>query len=299
MSDRKQSWSLKSLSLIILGGLIGSTLVSFRGSSSPVGNTVTIEKDYTASSYAPHISVEYNPGASNTISRYKDALLRLTKLKDVGTSHVAACPLEIGWRQPENLVPHFIGNKCEPWWVRDAIFLIHHIMLPSWKVLEWGGGSSTVWFSSHAESVTTIEDSGDWVKDLGELLQKHNITNVQLRHRAKQNKGNLRSFTMGCCYDNYIYGASDIQDGTLDLVSVDGRARGNCLKEAIRLVKPKGGVLVLDNYDREWYQEAINTTIPKNWLRHYASILDEKNVTEAQKTWILKDNLFTTFWITR
>lgn len=255
MSDRKQSWSLKSLSLIILGGLIGSTLVSFRGSSSPVGNTVTIEKDYTASSYAPHISVEYNPGASNTISRYKDALLRLTKLKDVGTSHVAACPLEIGWRQPENLVPHFIGNKCEPWWVRDAIFLIHHIMLPSWKVLEWGGGSSTVWFSSHAESVTTIEDSGDWVKDLGELLQKHNITNVQLRHRAKQNKGNLRSFTMGCCYDNYIYGASDIQDGTLDLVSVDGRARGNCLKEAIRLVKPKGGVLVLDNYDREWYQE--------------------------------------------
>jgi hypothetical protein len=70
----------------------------------------------------------------------------------------------------------------------------------------------------------------------------------------------MSSASAGCCYDDYIMGASDMPNGSLDLVSIDGRAREHCLKEAVRvrLVKPKGGVLVLENYDRESYQMVIN-----------------------------------------
>lgn len=298
---------LKSAALIAIIVLTSLTVLYFQKASEffalgELAKPVPVEQTYHAIAHDYLRSTSPAINQSDTMWRYKDALSRLAKLKAVGTSHVATCKptLEIGWRQPENLEPHFIGNRCEPWWVRDAIFLIHHIVLPSWKVLEWGGGSSTVWLSSHVASVTTIEDEGEWVKDLGDLLQKHNISNVQLRHRPKQGTGNLSSASKGCCYDDYIMGASDMPNGSFDLVSVDGRAREHCLKEAVRLVKPKGGVLVLDNYDRDRYQMAINNTIPKQWMRHYSNLLVEyNNITEAQKSWILKDNLFTTFWITR
>jgi len=109
----------------------------------------------------------------------------------------------------------------------------------------------------------------------------------------------MESASKGCCYDNYIMGGSEMQTGTLDVVLVDGRAREHCLKEAVRLVKPRGGVLIFDNSSRERYQEAINTTIPTRWLRHESNLLNEFNVTQEQYNWIIKDALSTTFWITR
>ena len=158
-----------------------------------------------------------------------------------------------------------------------------------------------MWFSSQVESVTTIEDSGGFVETLKEKLELHNISNVDLRHINKQSNltGVMESGSKGCCYDNYIKGASDMQTGTLDVVLVDGRAREHCLKEAVRLVKPRGGVLIFDNSNRGRYQEAINTTVPTRWLRHDSNLLNEFNVTLEQYNWIIKDSLFTTFWITR
>ena len=205
--------------------------------------------------------------------------------------------LEIGWREPADLVPRHLGNKCEPWWVRDAVYLLDRIIKPNWRVLEWGAGSSTVWFAQHAGSVTTIEDSGEWVRDLGFILKNHSITNVELRHRARQTNGTMPSASRGCCYDDYIRGAVDLPNASFDLVSVDGRARERCLEEAVRLVNPIGGVLVLDNSVRDRYQKPMEDFIPQTWLRHDAHLL--KNVTVQQKKWVDRDDLFTTFWITR
>ena len=61
---------------------------------------------------------------------YTDTLSALAKLKAVGSiSHISChSNLEIGWSQPENLVPSHIGNKFKPWWVRDAMFIIEHMI---------------------------------------------------------------------------------------------------------------------------------------------------------------------------
>jgi len=268
------------------------------GRSSAANGVVVGSPDAIVRSHVSNSRSNFTAGVS-TMSSYTDALSLLAKLKAVGSvSHVLCnSSLEIGWRQPENLVPCHIGNKCEPWWVRDAIYLMEHIIRPNWKVLEWGAGSSTVWLSSHAGSVTTIEDSGQWVRDLGIILETHGIKNVELRHHNRQANGTMPSASRGCCYDNYVTGASDLQDGSLDMVSIDGRAREICLKEAVRLVAPVGGILVLDNSVRERYQEAIEKNVPKTWIRHDATLMN--NMTAKQDYWIKKDDLFTTFWITR
>lgn len=240
--------------------------------------------------------------ATALLQDYKDALARLSKLKAVGSTHHVTCDpaLEIGWREPADLVPRHIGNKCEPWWTRDAVYLLGRVIRPHWKVLEWGAGSSTVWFSTMAGSVTTIEDDGNWTHDLGWMINAHGMSNVELRHRARQQSGAMESASRGCCYDNYVNGAVDIPDGSQDLVSVDGRARELCLKEAVRLVRPAGGIVVLDNSVRERYQNAIQEFIPGTWLRHDAALLTNTTITtEKQQYWIKRDDLFTTFWITR
>ena len=297
--DARRGTVLIALALFSLAIIVSS----FRGQSLLSALSMRkMSRDDANAMTSKAISKSSVTSASDTIWRYKDALSRLAKLKAASVSHVSMCrntSLEIGWRQPEDLVPHLIGNQCEPWWVRDAIFLIDHLILPNWKVLEWGAGSSTVWLANHADSVTTIEDSGDWVRDLGAILRQHKLLNVDLRHRDRQTSGSLLSASQGCCYDEYVMGASDMGNGTFDLVSVDGRAREHCLKEAVRLVKSSGGVLVLDNYNRKRYQAAINGTIPHNWIRHSADLLKEYTVTEAQRHWILRDDLFSTFWITR
>lgn len=50
-----------------------------------------------------------------------------------------------------------------------------------------------------------------------------------------------------------------------DYISVDGRVRMDCLARALPLLRPAGGILLLDNSEREWYQVAFQM-VPKHWL---------------------------------
>ena len=54
--------------------------------------------------------------------------------------------------------------------------------------------------------------------------------------------------------------------GMFDYISVDGRARMHCLVRALPLLKPEGGVLLLDNSERELYQKAFDM-VPSWWLK--------------------------------
>jgi hypothetical protein len=48
----------------------------------------------------------------------------------------------------------------------------------------------------------------------------------------------------------------DAEPGQFDLIVVDGRARGACLKHAIKKLAP-GGMILFDNSGRSRYREAI------------------------------------------
>lgn len=59
-------------------------------------------------------------------------------------------------------------------------------------------------------------------------------------------------------------------NGSFDLIVVDGRSRVACTTRALELLKPHGGILVLDNAERTNYQPAIDR-VPKHWLRYEVS----------------------------
>ena len=52
--------------------------------------------------------------------------------------------------------------------------------------------------------------------------------------------------------------------GYWDVINIDGRFRDGCMLEALDLVKPEYGMIMLDNSERTFYSKS--SEIPSHWL---------------------------------
>jgi hypothetical protein len=67
-------------------------------------------------------------------------------------------------------------------------------------------------------------------------------------------------------FDEYC-AARFLPEGTqFDLIAVHGYARMACLRTAVRLLRPQGGLLVLPQAQRPAYAAAASL-VPRHWLR--------------------------------
>ena len=57
-----------------------------------------------------------------------------------------------------------------PWLPVDAVEFLAVMVRPGWRVLEVGGGNSTLWFAAQRMSVITIEHDERWVEMIGRAL---------------------------------------------------------------------------------------------------------------------------------
>lgn len=130
---------------------------------------------------------------------------------------------------------------AKPWFVMAAITQLEdELIQPNWRAFEWGCGGSTLWLSQWCDSVVSLEHDREWHKQVSNDLVTYNISNVE-----------LICADLGGPYETYI----DHYE-VFDLIFIDGRNRVACLGHAVRHLSP-GGVLVLDNSEREQYQVAI------------------------------------------
>lgn len=109
------------------------------------------------------------------------------------------------------------------------------------SVLEFGSGSSSVWFAKRTKNLTSIEhdkDCHDLVKS--KIRAMSNTENVKLILKARP----------------YFDVCKQFSTESFDLILVDGRERVGCIKAAISLLKP-GGIMMLDNSERPRYRPAF------------------------------------------
>jgi predicted O-methyltransferase YrrM len=143
----------------------------------------------------------------------------------------------------------FCGNlysdplRPVPWVTHEAVLFLNDYMAknPNASILEFGSGSSTVWFSKRTDHLVTIEHNPDWYnRVLSEISTNPECNFVHLiLHEQPYYK---------VC--NYFPNES------FDLILVDGRNRKGCIVNSIPLLK-SGGVLMIDNAERPYYQEAL------------------------------------------
>lgn len=146
-------------------------------------------------------------------------------------------------------------NKLEPkpWMPPDAVSFLGDIVRDlsesrdPVRVLEFGAGSSTVWFDNAGCRVVSVEHNLKWL----ERVKKSTTWHTFLVYHQTPYAGITEYFP----------------DGLFDIVLVDGRRRVECLERSIRLVAP-GGWLILDDANRPRYVFAHRAVENVGWEKH-------------------------------
>lgn len=131
------------------------------------------------------------------------------------------------------------------------------------KVFEYGTGGSTVWLTKRVGELVSVEHNKDWFRILKEGFMEtlggipDNTTLMLRSGNPVLNDTWVESETtkehIGL---DFIDSILAYPDNYFDLVFVDGRARMSCLFNSRSKVNP-GGFILLDDSQREWYQDGM------------------------------------------
>jgi predicted O-methyltransferase YrrM len=126
-----------------------------------------------------------------------------------------------------------LASRPKPFMSFAAIRSLEMVTWPGCRVLEVGGGNSTLWFLAQGARVTTIEHSAEWLETI--------------RERATPS------------WDAHLLGGeaalrfvAALPDRSFDIVLIDSLSRVTPRPEALAAARPKvvpGGWIVLDNSD--------------------------------------------------
>lgn len=120
-----------------------------------------------------------------------------------------------------------------PWYTYPSIDFLRTCLNDKLEILEFGGGSSTLFFAARCHAVTTMEHDADWAKRLAEEAP----SNCTIINKA---------------IEPFLDFASAIPEQSFHLIVVDGRQREKCLDIALKRIKPEG-IIILDDAERERY----------------------------------------------
>ncbi|WP_448041502.1 hypothetical protein [Bradyrhizobium liaoningense] len=120
-----------------------------------------------------------------------------------------------------------------PWYTYPAIDLLSQKSFRNKRVLEFGGGHSTVWWAKRCQTIVSFDANESWVQSVKPLLP----TNASITHVADP--------TMP---------TAPLIDGNFDVIIIDGLDRFRATEISSGLLKP-GGAFIVDNSDGFWGPE--------------------------------------------
>ena len=133
-------------------------------------------------------------------------------------------------------------NPDKPWLTKQSIQILSTLLKPEDTGLEFGSGSSTIWFAGRIKHLTSVEHDHSWYEKISRKLKDKNIRNVDYYFFPLPEEGESAQ-------DTYLRKIGEFDDYSLDFVLVDGRLRDLCACMVLEKIRP-GGVLVLDNAER-------------------------------------------------
>lgn len=169
-------------------------------------------------------------------------LRRLVARIEAGTNGYLA---QIGWVETRaRRLPLDTSGAAIPWFTYPAIGFLEKRIRPEWRVLEFGAGMGTIWWNRNANHILSLEHENDWFARISASTHGRVIK------------------TGSSSADDYI--APALNNGTYDVIVVDGLFRERCLTEASKLLS-KSGVIVLDDSERAEYQTAITSLLGRGF----------------------------------
>jgi hypothetical protein len=127
------------------------------------------------------------------------------------------------------------------------------------RMLEIGGGGSTVFLSKLVKRLVTVEHNKNWSSKLWNLLGKKR-PNWSL-HIAEPNFPQQHPFqpAQPGQFDRYINHISNINE-TFDVILIDGRDRVRSVHASLDKLKMGGYMIIHDFWNRPKYHSVLNIT---------------------------------------
>jgi predicted O-methyltransferase YrrM len=146
-----------------------------------------------------------------------------------------------------------------PWFVASCVQeLEDNLLKPHFTAFEWGSGKSTIWLLRRVNEVVSIEHDKDWFRKVSQWLHLEEKGYFTLLHLDLD------------LYGGYVDEILKYPDEHFNVILIDGRKRSECIKASVNKVKP-GGFVVVDDSEREQYQEAYKVFDGwrrQNWFDH-------------------------------
>jgi len=136
------------------------------------------------------------------------------------------------------------------------------------NVFEFGSGGSSLFFLKYSNKVVSVEHDKKWFdlvmntinqKNLSgweghfiEPEQLKNISHVRLDASDPDHFYTTDKDFLNFTFKNYASYIDNFPDNYFDIILIDGRSRPSCIFHSINKIK-KGGLLILDNAEREYY----------------------------------------------
>jgi len=169
-------------------------------------------------------------------------------------------------------------TDCRPWVNYRTLDYLQQQICPGLRVFEWGAGGSTCFLLRQGVSLVSVEHDPQWSQSVESALRPLHGTEQWTLHQLPPDplSGSValvtpdneiaesRSRAPGFenhSFARYVGAIQAYPDAHFDWIIVDGRARPACLIAARDKVRP-GGMLMLDNSDRDYYHEAMRRLSP-------------------------------------
>jgi hypothetical protein len=200
------------------------------------------------------------------------------------------------FRWLRSLRKDYLFKKKQPWLVFDVIDVLNSLPLEGNTVFEYGSGGSTLFWLRHGAHLTSIEHDQTWYHTLRgqylsdaaldyRLIQPQYIGHQNLDPADPDLYASSDELFSHHSFRNYCSQIDEFPNNYFDLILIDGRARPSCIKHAHKKVRI-GGLLVLDNSDREYYLRMTST-----FLRDF-----DRNIfrgVAAGQAWFTETSVFT------
>ena len=128
---------------------------------------------------------------------------------------------------------------------------------PSFVMLEWGSGGSTIRFSQSVARLYSIESDAGWFGVVEAEIRTRELANVTLSY-VRPNDQRTKPSTYAQFAD-YIEHAGILAVPRFDAVLIDGRARPQCARFILPFIDRASVVFIHDFYKkgREYYARAL------------------------------------------
>jgi len=145
-----------------------------------------------------------------------------------------------------NQFPCDSNKNSLPWYTYSSIEYLNNIDFSNCSIFEWGSGSSSIYWSTKANNVVSVEHDQLWFKKL--VIRKKNNMTILLKKSKKEYVEVLKE-------SNKKY----------NVIIIDGEYRLDCCKNDLMNYLADGGIIILDNSD--WFPKSCKILRSKGLLQ--------------------------------